>query len=149
MRWSGFLKFILGVLSAIALIVGGGAIAARIVIARFAAPPPKPTFPNDNKPAATKPATRPTSATPKPDTPEEAATPKPLPSGAFQARVTQQIGLIVRDSPSLDGAQIGGVDFNAQVTVLETSADGDWQRIRLSNDREGWIKAGNVERAAQ
>lgn len=154
MRWSGFLKFVLGVLTAIALLIGGGAIAARLVAARFAAPPPKPMFPNDNKPVAAKPVARSTpavakDATPGNEKPDAEASPKPLPSGAFQARVTQQIGLIVRDAPSVDGAQIGGVDFNAQVTVLETSPDGDWQKIRLSSDREGWVKAGNVEKAAE
>jgi uncharacterized protein YgiM (DUF1202 family) len=154
MSWSGFMKVILGILSAIALLSGGGLIAARVVAARFTAPPPKPSFPNDNKPISTKPVARTTptaekTTPPETEKPTEASTPKPLPAGAFQARVTQDIGLIVRDSPSVEGTQVGGIDFNAQVTVLEESADGEWQKIRLSNEREGWVRAGNVEKVTQ
>ncbi len=145
MSWSGFLKVVLGVLLAIALLAGGGVVAARIMIARLSEPPPKPMYPNDN-PTPPKPAAKPASTTAKADKPDKPDKPaaKPLPSGAYPARVTQSIGLIVRDAPG-DGAQVGGVDYNDRVIVLETSPDGAWQRIRIGNDREGWIRAGNVE----
>lgn len=148
MRWSGVLKLVLGVFAAIALIAGGAFIASRIVIARFVSAPPKPMFPNDNKPVPSRsPAAAKTqpAATQSPATP----TPKPLPSGAYQARVTQSIGLIVRDSPSREGAQVGGVDFNERVTVLSTSPDGEWQKIRIGSDREGWVRTGNLEQLPQ
>ncbi|NDJ18659.1 SH3 domain-containing protein [Myxacorys almedinensis] len=144
MSWSGLSKLLMGLLLAIAMIAGGGFIAARIMIARLAAPPPKPIYPND-KPIAATPA--PTAAKVEqsevpPTTP--AATAKPLPSGATEARVTQPIGLILRDSP--DGEQIGGIEYNERVIVLETSQDGSWQKVRLrSSDKEGWVKAGNVQ----
>jgi uncharacterized protein YgiM (DUF1202 family) len=144
MRWSGVLKFVLGVFIAIALLATGAFIASKIVIARFVVAPPKPVFPNDNKPIAPPPKST-AAAKAQPDADKPAATPKPLPSGAFQARVTQSIGLIVRDSPSLEGASVGGVDFNERVTVLATSPDGVWQKIRMGSDREGWVKAGNLE----
>lgn len=146
MRWSSVLKFVLGVLFAIALLAVGGVVAARVMMVRLAVMPPKPTFPNDTptKPAP-KPAAKPAAA--KPDaTPETAA--KPLPPGAFPARVTQSIGLVVRDAPGGEGSSIGGVDFNERVTVLETNADKTWQRIRLSNGQEGWVRAGNVEQVS-
>lgn len=103
--------------------------------------------PNDTptKKPATKPAAKP--AAEKPDKPETAA--KPLPAGAFSARVTQPIGLVVRDAPGGEGGSIGGVDFNERVTVIETNADKSWQKIRLSNGQEGWVRAGNVEQVSQ
>ncbi|MBW4444054.1 MAG: SH3 domain-containing protein [Plectolyngbya sp. WJT66-NPBG17] len=144
MRWSTVLKFFLGVLLAIALLAGGGVVAARVMMARLAVLPPKPTFPNDT--AAGKPAAKP-AAKPTADKPDAAA--KPLPPGAFPGRVTQSIGLVVRDAPGSDGGSIGGVDFNDRVTVLETNADKTWQKIRSSNGQEGWVRAGNVEQVNQ
>jgi hypothetical protein len=55
------------------------------------------------------------------------------------------IGLIVRQQPSTDANRLGGVEFNGIVTVLESNADGTWQRIRASGV-EGWVKGGNVQR---
>lgn len=147
MRWSSVLKFFLGVLLAIALLAAGGVVAARVMMARLSVMPPKPTFPNDTptKPAP-KPAAKP-AASPSETKPDTAA--KPLPPGAFPARVTQSIGLVVRDAPGGEGGSIGGVDFNERVTVLETNADKTWQKIRLSNGQEGWVRAGNVEQVSQ
>lgn len=145
MNWSSVLKFFVGLFLALGIIAGGGLVAARVMIARFSAPPPKPIYPNDKqltKTAAVQTTTSTTSNSATSTTSDSTAT-KPLPAGAFEARVTQSIGLVMRDAPS--GASIGGVDFNERVTVLETSSDGSWQKIRLSNDKEGWIKAGNVE----
>ncbi len=146
MRWSKVLKFFLGVLFAIALLAGGAMVAAQVMIARLSTPPPKPMFPNDT---ATKPAPKPAvkPASDKPDAAKADTPAKPLPAGAFPARVTQSIGLVVRDAPGSDGASVGGVDFNERVTVLETNADSTWQKIRLSNGQEGWVRAGNVEKS--
>lgn len=148
MRWSSVLKFFLGVLLAIAILAGGGLVAARVMMARLSVQPPKPVFPNDTpaKPAP-KPAVKPTAEKPATDKPETAA--KPLPAGAYPAKVTQSIGLILRDAPSQDSNSAGGVDFNERVSVIETSADGTWQKIRLSNNQEGWVRAGNVEKVSQ
>ncbi|MEP0918886.1 SH3 domain-containing protein [Leptolyngbya sp. DQ-M1] len=147
MRWSSVLKFVLGVFFAIALLATGGLVAARVMMARLSVMPPKPTFPNDTptKNLAAKPAAKP--AVEKSDKPDTAA--KPLPAGAFPARVTQSIGLVVRDAPGSEGGSIGGVDFNDRVTVLESNADKTWQKIRLNNGQEGWVRAGNVEQMSQ
>ncbi|MEY2856269.1 MAG: hypothetical protein RLZZ74_578, partial [Cyanobacteriota bacterium] len=32
------------------------------------------------------------------------------------------------------------------IIILEDSADGKWQRVRLENEQEGWIKGGNTEK---
>ncbi len=152
MSWSGLAKFFLGLFLAIGLLVGGGVLAARYFIAKFTAPPPRPVFANDKPtsppPKATDPkvTASPAAASPTPATPS----PKPLEPGAYPARVTQPIGLILRDNPGRDGARVGGLDFNARVIVLESSPDKEWQKVRLQgSDREGWVKAGNTERVSQ
>jgi Bacterial SH3 domain len=153
MSWSGFLKFFTGLFLAIAILAGGGFLTAQYFIAKLSTPPPKPTFPNDKPSSPTRTASssrlKPAS-TEKPDTSDPSASPKPLPAGAFEGRVTQPIGLILRDAPGRDSGQIGGIDYNDKVTVLETSADGDWQKVKLQpSDREGWVKAGNIEKLGQ
>jgi uncharacterized protein YgiM (DUF1202 family) len=61
--------------------------------------------------------------------------------------VTEPIGLVIRSDPSQDADRVGGVEYEQELTVLETSSDGEWLRVRLSgSDTEGWVKAGNVEK---
>ncbi|HEY9894233.1 MAG TPA: SH3 domain-containing protein [Candidatus Sericytochromatia bacterium] len=151
MSWANLTKLLSGVFLAIALIVSGCFFAAQHVIAQFTAPPPKPTFPNDNpgakaklqstaaKPAATKSSPKP-SVTPTPS-------PKPTEEAGYRARITLSQGLNLRESASQDSARIGGVAINTRITVLEDSSDGEWQRVRLEESgREGWVKAGYTER---
>jgi uncharacterized protein YgiM (DUF1202 family) len=64
----------------------------------------------------------------------------------YPARVTQPIGLILRQEPSGEAARVGGIDFNQELTVLEEAPDGAWQRVRLADGAEGWIKGGNTEK---
>jgi len=146
MSLSGISKFILGFLLAIALLAMAGYGVTRYVLAQLATPPIRPTFPNDPSPA-------PAGAKPKPN-PSSNPSPSPSPSPTappaaegYPARVTQPIGLILRQDPSGDAAKVGGVDFNQQVTVLEDASDGAWQRVRLANGAEGWIKGGNTEKS--
>ncbi|NJR49699.1 MAG: SH3 domain-containing protein [Leptolyngbyaceae cyanobacterium CSU_1_3] len=152
MSWSSLIKVFSGLFLAIALLAGGGLIAAQYLITKLSAPPPKPIYPNDKPIAKTKlPQPKPVASEKPTDTPDSVeVAAKPLPANAFEARVTQQIGLILRDAAGLDAGQIGGIEYNEKVTVLETSADGEWQKVRLQpSDREGWIKAGNVEKTSQ
>jgi uncharacterized protein YgiM (DUF1202 family) len=86
--------------------------------------------------------------------PAPKASPKPSPearkreatSEGYQARVTWQSGLSLRSEPTSESTRLGGLDYNTKVSVVGTSSDGQWQRIRLSDGREGWIKAGNISR---
>jgi hypothetical protein len=151
MKWSPLIKLLLGLFLAVAFLTGMGVFAMRYV-AQVTAPPPKPMFPNDRpsvkvtaKPSATKPSAKP-AAKPSPQ-PSASPSPTALKPGTYYARITQPDGLNVRESPDKEANRVGGVIFNEQVIVLEESADGGWQRIRLeSNGTEGWIKAGNSER---
>lgn len=147
--FKGVFKFILGFALAIALLFLAGAGMTRYMLARLATPPPRPTFPNDpsptaaNSPAATAPVAEPAAS------PSAVVSPSPSPSPAsteYRAKVNQPIGLIVRAEPDANAAQIAGVEFNRELTVLEDSSDGAWQKVRLADGTEGWVKGGNTER---
>lgn len=158
MRWLA--KTFTGLLIAFALVGAGGYLLFISLVGAFTKLPPRPTYPNDDpqyaqqiKKAQAAKAKAKREATSK-DAPKEpkpeatpSPTPKPLPPGAFEGRVTQPIGLVLRDAASLDSAQIGGIALNEKVIVLETSPDGNWQKVRLPNsNREGWVRAGNIEK---
>lgn len=149
MSWSGLAKFFTGFGFAIALILGGGFAAGQYVYTKLTALPPKPIFPND------KPTTPVKAATPAKSQQAVAASqpsPNPSPDQAtlaqgYQARVTQSVGLVLRDAPSRNSIRVGGITFNEKVIVLEESPDKEWQRIQVEgSDRQGWVKAGNTER---
>jgi hypothetical protein len=156
MSWSGVTKYLLGFVLAIAILFGAGTGLTRYVLARLSVPPPRPTFANDPSPPKPSPAAAqpspataqasPAAAQPSP-TPSDSpsSSPSPSPEG-YPARVTQPVGLILRQDPSAGAAKIGGVEYNQQVTVLEDSQDGGWQRVRLADSSEGWVKAGNTDR---
>ncbi|MBW4487034.1 MAG: SH3 domain-containing protein [Trichocoleus desertorum ATA4-8-CV12] len=152
MKWSGLInliKFLLGFALAIALLGLGGVVAARYFVTKLTAPPPRPTFAND-KPAATKAAVAASGASGNTAAPQGDSSTAPTPAlepGAYQARVVQPIGLILRDGPGSNSNQIGGIEYNSRVVVLEESPDKVWQRVRIEDsDRTGWVKAGNTER---
>ncbi|MBE9190568.1 SH3 domain-containing protein [Gloeocapsopsis crepidinum LEGE 06123] len=154
MRWKTVIKFLLGISLALAILISGGVATALYFLHRVATPPAKPIFSNDSaevKVGGSTPATSPhtasssTQATPTANTTEASST--SLPPGTYKARVTWAQGLSVRSEPSLEAERIGGVGYNEELTVLETSSDEGWQRIRIENgEQEGWIKAGNIEK---
>lgn len=151
MKWSGFLSLIVGFVVAIAVLAGVSLVGVRFFLGKLTAPPPRPVFANENSkqtPAKVSVATQPK---PQPVA-QPSPTPKPTsPPGSYPARVVSPIGLVLRDSPATEAGQIGGIDFNERVIVLEQSSDGDWQRVQVENDtsRQGWIKAGNTEKVSQ
>lgn len=150
MSLSGVTKFFFGVVLAAAILFGAGVALTRYLLARLATPPPRPVFANDPSPEAVPPAPEVEAAVEAP--PEEAPPAEsppaesPAPEG-YAARVIQPIGLILRQEPSTEAAQIGGIEYNQTITVLEDSEDGSWQRVRLSNGAEGWVRGGNTEQA--
>jgi Bacterial SH3 domain len=138
----GLSKFLLGFTLAVAILLGAGVIFTNFVIGRLASLPARPTFPNDAQPKAAVAAQDPAKPAPA-EAPKE---PEPAPAEGYAAKVTQPIGLLLRAEPSADSNEVDGVAFEEEVTVLETSADGGWQRIRLANGSEGWVKGGNTEK---
>jgi hypothetical protein len=142
MSLAGITKFIFGILLAMAILALAGVGVMQYFMAQLATLPPRPVFPNDPSPT---PSGESPKASPVP-TPSPSAVPSPSPEAGYAARVTQPIGLILRQDPSTDSVQIGGVDFNQELTVLEDAPDGGWQRVRLTNGSEGWVKGGNTEK---
>jgi hypothetical protein len=151
MRWSGLAKVLLGVILAIAILLGGGVATVLYFILKGSSSPPKPIFAND-KPSVTgqrSPTSNTAKRTSQPTTANSTNPPatKPLAPGTYKARVTWSDGLSLRSEPNLDAERVGGAAYNEQVIVLGESADKNWQRIRLENgEDEGWIKAGNTQK---
>lgn len=144
----GVFKFILGFALAIALLFLAGAGLTRYLLSRLTTPPPRPTFTNDPSPSpvvtAASPAASPAAPVPSvAASPAASPSPSPSPQG-YRARVTQPIGLILRQEPSVEAARVGGIEFNAEVIVLEDSPDGSWQKVRAASGAEGWVKGSNT-----
>jgi Bacterial SH3 domain len=142
MGW--FLRTFTGLMVAVLILGVGGYFAAQYVMAQLTAQPPRPSFPNDNPAYNKKPAKTNSQGDIKAIAPSKPAA--PLPAGAYEGRVTQEIGLILRTGPEIGSGQTGGVEYNERVVVLETSGDNAWQKIRLSSGKEGWVRGGNVEK---
>jgi hypothetical protein len=155
MTLAGVAKFVLGVAIAIAILIGGSAAVALYFMYRVATHPPKPIFANEqvNQKPKAAPALKQQAQPDKPttaraETPvEETKSTEPLEPGTYRARVTWEQGLSLRAEPGANAERIGGLDYNQQIVVLEESPDKHWQKVRLADsDREGWIKAGNIEK---
>ena len=154
---SNILKLILGVIMAIAILAGGGVAVGFYLMNRASIAPPKPVFSNDKAEVKAEAAKNPTpgaivnsqeKSTPQPTPTESPLAEKPLPPGAYSATVTWAEGLILRAEPKVDAERLGGVGFNAKVTVLELSDDKTWEKIRIEgSEQEGWVKAGNTKKA--
>jgi hypothetical protein len=147
--FSGFAQLILGFAIAILLVVGGSVAASLYLVARLTALPPKPDFSAHSSTAAIATPTESPSPTPTPAAKPAATstptpTPTPTPSGLYQAKVVWPDGLVIRAEASYEAASVGGVAFDAQVTVLEEKDAGAWQRIRSSTGEEGWVVGGNL-----
>ena len=147
----GLSKFVLGIILAMLIMTLAGASMLRYFMARTAEPPPRPVYDNDlpeERPAASAPASEEADAVEEDlaAAPEPEPEPEPEPSadGSYDVFVTQPVGLILRDGPGTDYANIGGIAHNQSATVV--GEDGGWLNVVLSNGQEGWIKDGNTSR---
>lgn len=149
MSISNFFQFILGFILGVFLLVAGSVGAAFYFFNRMASAPQKPVFSETlSEPKAEQKAPTAAPKEPKP-TPVAVEKEKPeeeIPANAYKAKVSWSSGLSLRAEPSLESERIGGVDYNAEVLVLSESDDKVWQKIRLSDGTEAWVKAGNVEK---
>ena len=160
MRW--FAKTLTGLLLAAALLAVGSYFAVNYAYNQLTQLPPKPTFPNDNPNFIKKNKSKsigknialPQKDDEKPDGDKVGEKPKtkeepklkPLPAGAFEGRVSYPQGLVLRNSAAQDSGTIGGLEFNETLTVIETSPDGEWQKVRTNKDKEGWVRGGNIQK---
>ncbi len=135
------LLFVLGMLIAIGINVWR-------LVQPYTQPPPRPEFATEAKP---KP--RPTPP-PKPKTQPEAQ-PSPEPAKPEEpsigsGRVVPDIGLVLRDQPNSESGGTAGVEFNAQIAILEESKDGEWLKIRdEATGATGWVRSANIDRVAE
>lgn len=152
MRWSGGSKFITGFVLAILLLFIVGASLTHYLLDLLVNSTGRRTIeqetftPEDNPDtvnSATSSATTAPIAEAPSSLPSFASLPSPSPQ-PYQARVTQLLPMTVRQSPQPGTTQVGTVEYNQTVIVLENSADGVWQKIRVGNV-EGWIRSGNVQ----
>ena len=152
MRLSGCFRVLLGIVIAAALIASGLYAIARFYQDKYGIIPTKPIYEEEQGVAFTPMQTR-APQPPKAEgsgNAETASTPAaaptaPAPAGDL-ARVTWPEGLLVRSSASMDGEQVGGIEFKREVYILETTADQAWDKIKVANgDLEGWVKGGNLE----
>ncbi|MEO1692759.1 MAG: SH3 domain-containing protein [Cyanobacteria bacterium J06631_6] len=159
-RLSATVQFILGFILGISLIAG---ISGTLVFAyyqKMSVLPKKPVFPEapvaettpDPVEAEIEPlesnAVDETSAAANLPIAEPEPEPEPeLPPNAYRATVTWPQGLSLRANPDVEAERIGGIETKATIFILEDSADGKWQRVKLPwNGQEGWVKGGNTKR---
>ncbi len=161
MRMSGCLRVMVGIFVAVALLGAGGYVIANYYIQKYGTPPKKPVFaeeystpfaamqtraPNPPKPTLTPKPGATIAPAPKTNSPSPTPTPSESPQGDL-AKVVWPEGLLLRDSPSYESGKSGGVDFNGQVYILETSPDQVWQKVQVrGKSLQGWVKAGNLEK---
>lgn len=155
-------KLILGMALALVLLTLAGVVTARYLMGRLAVLPAKPLY-GDEQPtpapvpkppiAAPAPVAAPEVPQPTPSVipPPPPAPPKPEPAavsaGSYEAVINQPIGLVLREGPGSDRPQLGGLDYNQAVVVLEEPTDQPWVKVRVAaTGQEGWVKAGNLRR---
>ncbi|BAZ17383.1 SH3 type 3 domain-containing protein [Calothrix sp. NIES-4071] len=163
-------KYLFGFILALAILAGSSVAATLYFMNQSSRTPPKPIYANDepevrakagfdvnktpstgaatpsparNNQQASKPVAKPT-----PEATEKATTEaKPLPPGAYNARVTWPQGLSLRSEPRTEAERVGGAGFKQKVIVIEESDDKVWQKVRLEgSNEEGWVKAGNTQK---
>ena len=164
-RLSSTVQFILGFVLGISLIAG---ISGTVIFAyykKMSTLPKKPAFPEvPAKPSASKDTQPSTSIEPlesksdmveseklaqEKETKLESKPESELPPNAYRAEVTWPQGLSLRAEPDVNADRIGGVGFEENIIILEDSADGKWQRVRISgSEQEGWVKGGNTKRTS-
>ncbi len=147
MKWSNFGKLLLGSTLGILILVAIAAGAGYMFLRQFSTSPPKPIFANDPEAVKESPQSGSTPNAEISSTPKASASPQQAnEADGYQAQVVYPQGLILRDTPTLDASQVGGIGYEKTVTVLAESQDKQWQQIRLESGQEGWVKAGNTQR---
>ncbi|MEO0539987.1 MAG: SH3 domain-containing protein [Cyanobacteria bacterium P01_A01_bin.105] len=150
----GLSKLVIGISLALAIIGLAGIATTKYFLTRLTNLPERPVYSNDNPSpqqssadAFTAPADTPPTASEAEEAPAQPeAEASPAEAALYEATVVQTIGLLVRSGPGPEHGQLGGVDFQDQLTVLEES--NGWLRVRSDNNLEGWVKGGgNVQRS--
>jgi hypothetical protein len=157
-RFSATVQFILGFILGVSAIAGISGAIIFAYYAKMSALPKKPVFPEVTAKADIEPLesvtndvqteTPPTVVAEKDSEQDsEQDSEAELPPNAYRAIVTWPEGLSLRAEPDANAERIGGIENKSTIIILEDSADGKWQKVRLPwNEQEGWIKGGNTEK---
>ncbi len=149
----GLSKFVLGIILAMLIMSIAGLAMARFFMTRMVELPERPTYENELPEADRPNSTANESEIKENEGPRvvvgEAETPDDQPedtlaAGEYRVTVNQPVGLVLRDGPGTDYAQIGGLEYQQSMTV--TAEDSGWLNVELRNGQKGWIKDGNVDR---
>lgn len=148
----GFSKLVLGIGLALFLLSLAGVATARYFMTRLSVLPSKPVFSNETV-ASSPSGSESTPSEGDANDAAPAASPQPSepapierPPNSYDAVVVQPIGLVLRSGPGREFQQLGGIDYNDPVLVIETSGDGEWLNVRIPDTgQEGWIKSGNTQ----
>lgn len=154
----GLSKLILGIAIALILLSMAGVATARYFMGRLSVLPPKPLYGDEMPTTPVEPEAVPGAVEVGAEVQAEAEVQPPpvvepppepvLEPGAYNAVVVQPIGLVMREGPGVEFPQVGGVDVNEAVVVIEEPADQSWVKVRVvANGQEGWVKAGNTQRS--
>ncbi len=135
-------KFLIGIIMAVFILAGAGVAAVLFLASSVTRLPDRPTFPNDKTTNVAK--TKPVTAGNQVAGNNQQNT---LAPGSYRARVTEPVGLILRDTPSRDAKRLGGIAYEEELIVLEESSDKLWQRVKVTDgsDRTGWVSGGNTQ----
>jgi hypothetical protein len=140
-------KFLIGIIMAVFILAGAGVAAVLFLASSVTRLPERPTFPNDKTTnvATKKPVSQANSATNNNTSNNNQA--EALAPGSYRAKVTEPVGLILRDTPSRDAKRLGGIAYEEELIVLEESSDKLWQRVKVTDgsDRTGWVSGGNTQ----
>ncbi len=152
------LQLLIGILTGLIGLFGIlGAAGYYFFITQMSARPPKPIFAEERdggksiaakakpKPVVTaKPTQSPVAKDPK-----NSDAPEKLPPESYDAKVLWKDGLSLKKEPDSSAEKVGGVAFNAKVAIIKTSEDKQWVLIQSQPDNlQGWVKAGNIDKAA-
>lgn len=130
--WTSLLKFVIGVLVGLMLLVGIGSAIGYYFINRLATAPPKPIFSEEKNTSAKKAPIK---------------NPDELPAGAYRGRVIPRQGLSLRAEADKSADKLGVAAYNQEVIVLKSNGDKEWARIRVkATGKEGWVRTNNIER---
>lgn len=138
-------KFLIGIIMAVFILAGAGVAAVLFLASSVTRLPERPTFPNDKTTnvATAKPITQGNQVA----NTNNQKQPEALAAGSYRAKVTEPVGLILRDTPSRDAKRLGGIAYEEELIVLEESSDKLWQRVKVidGSDRTGWVSGGNTQ----
>jgi hypothetical protein len=127
----------------VGMVIASGNVIWRGFIAPYLVTPTRPAFTNQGE---TLYKARPTMPAVKFSPPPKSKRFIPNPSAVkYQGKVNVSRGLVLRSEPKQGAKRTGGVEYNANVSVIKETPDKEWVYIRVESNKEtGWVRSGNI-----